>query len=96
MPGTTGRSEDDIFVRDLASGLPTPTLAVTAVPRELGRQEDIVPLVTSLAAWPSDTQLCGYSVSPGIGVHQPQACGLPVSHLEDAGLQMSSISSPLQ
>lgn len=76
------RSKNGTFVRDLASGLPTSLLTVTAVPRELtdllllhqrlAVQEDTgVPLVTSLAAWPSNTWLCGFSVSLGFGSHQP-------------------------
>ena len=35
MPDTIRRSKNDVFVRDLASELPTLTLAVIAVPREL-------------------------------------------------------------
>lgn len=47
----------------------------------------------SLDAQPSDTPLCRFcGVSPRIGTHQLGARGLPTSHLEDAGLQMSSIS----
>lgn len=99
MPDTIRRSKNDVFVRDLASELPTLTLAVIAVPRELsdlllchsvgntGGHRD--PSSDLPGAWPSDTQLCKFSGSPGIGTHQTQACGLPVSHLKDTGLQLN-------
>lgn len=98
MPGTIRRSENNVFVRDLASELPTLTLALIAVPRELsdllcrsiehaGRHRG--PSSDLPGAWPSDTQLCKFSGSPGIGTHQTQACGLPVSYLKDTGLQLN-------
>lgn len=99
MPGTKRRSENNVFVRDLASELPTLTLALIVVPRELS---DLLlchsighagghrgPSSDLPGAWPSDTQLCQFSGSPGIGTHQTQACGLPVSYLKDIGLQLN-------
>ena len=97
MPGTVRRSEHNVFVRDLASELPTLTLALITVPRELS---DLLlrighagghrgPSSDLPGAWPSDTQLCKFSGSPGVGTHQTQACGLPVSYLKDTGLQLN-------
>lgn len=99
VPGTIRRSENDVFVRDLASELPTLALAVIAVPRELS---DLLlchsfghtgghggPSSDLPGAWLNDTQLCKFFGSPGIGTHQTQACVLPVSHLKDTGLQLN-------
>lgn len=88
---------------------PTPTLTVTAVPRDLsnlllchhrlGMQGDTaVPLMASLevtAPWPTSVGfLCPLQIGLVSLWHVPPLCP-PWSHLKDSGLQMSSLSSSL-